>query len=1277
MTSTSFLEKNRVSRREPRQACEIYDGVDTYYLVSHADVVTPDSTKTISGVLLDIPIESQTISYLDANSEIGHGEIQLADISDQITTYLSDKFDDDISLRKKQVTCLYGYRGLEYADFYTTGTHIIDSSISVNTDRYRMQTADLQRTLKDTIFDQVFTNLVTDMTATQTYVIANATASFETIRHDSKFSHLPNTVVGYIKIENERIAWLNKLEAAVSVSSLDMSFSDTDDSVNSTAVSPLLADLSVFSVGQAVDISGSTSNNGTYTIASVTANKLTFNEAIVTEAVASPANTVVIVAQPQFYNCTRGVLNSKAVVHTVDATAAVNRRTQIEEWIYLESNIFKIAYGIYTGIWYNTAFAWPTNWHLDIDTSLIEASQFTDQLDLWDASTDDGFTLRFEGLKKTNAKKFLETQIFMLSGGYQKILNSGNIGFKRAARVISGAAPVAFLTNKDLMQNTSPELHYALRDVINLFSVRWNWDPDFEKYTRITPVIDTASIAKYGIGDRTYDFAFKGMHGSLHTQATVRNIVDGIRDRYSGSPKMMTIVVKPEFSIYGPGDVIHLDLEDVKDHTNSSTNRVNGPFEVQKKVFKDGMATYTLFGSAEAATPIAYETGEVLPDAFYSSDGSNAGVASPTLLTGTSSGGTFTMTANGSLTGGADLTASAAIYYVDENFTIDDGITLSATDNIQLRVNGLLTINGTIDMKGQGHAGGSGTTQVPVPFATSTNMYMGAPGTAGYNGSTQAPGGMIYSAGAKSVESTYAEGKHHTAPYLNLENTVSGSPEVPVLNGLPTDLRGTSGGAGGAVNVRPITGGSFTLGTAGGNGGASGGGLVIICRGMTFGANGTIDVRGDAGSNGSTYGAVPRAYSGSGASGCPGTVYVLLDGSAATYPDNNVVADVDPALIQGTQWEEAQNFNAATIYPGHSHFLGTPSQSSKLSVFRVQYIPKNETLEEDVPAIADVPLSITSADGAATVNVPNRIMVDLSATPPTDSGNYSHSNIYIRETGQTGWIFVGESTGATDTKEWPMKVSTAYDIKAHPVSIDGLESDQYITDTHTAAAETTTISKDVKQNNTNALDSDSIFINNIYSNVKDDQTGVTGSWSVTDSSNKRLIYNPSTDTSVEAKSFVARDLDITSATWDNFRYLEAVSGVDSGIGYGLGNCYVITGPYSNGTTTNPHIGFYFYTDGNIYATWANGSTEYTQSLQAYSAGTNYTLRAEYTPPSGSPLTGGQILFYVDDTLRHTASTSAEMPTGTNGATNLFTMGAYKSLTTQLSFKVGEVKIFQA
>lgn len=74
-----------------------------------------------------------------------------------------------------------------------------------------------------------------------------------------------------------------------------LSFNQVDKSINSSNISTINFSTLKFQIGDTINISGSASNNGTYTIATVTSNKITVVETLVTEA---QGNTVTVAKSP-------------------------------------------------------------------------------------------------------------------------------------------------------------------------------------------------------------------------------------------------------------------------------------------------------------------------------------------------------------------------------------------------------------------------------------------------------------------------------------------------------------------------------------------------------------------------------------------------------------------------------------------------------------------------------------------------------------------------------------------------------------------------------------------------------------------------------------------------------------------------------------------------------------------------------------------------------------------------------------------------------------------
>jgi hypothetical protein len=255
-----------------------------------------------------------------------------------------------------------------------------------------------------------------------------------------------------------------------------------------------------------------------------------------------------------FTGCTRGVLNTKAVEHTVDADADADRRPKVEEGIYLELPAVKLAYAINTGIIHGTSptQTLPPHWHLGIAPDLVRLSDFTGiGDDLWDTSLDtSGFVMRFQGLSKIGGKKFLESEIYMPLGCYSPIYSDGTIGLKRMNQVLADSAYVVAIDRMNVMRHG--QLHHALSSMHNRLQIDWNWNG--ERFTRTTLFVDGQSISTHGPSPLK-KMQFKGLHGSRHTEAIIRKRLDAFRDRYTSPPQTTAATTSAEPGPQWPGSV--------------------------------------------------------------------------------------------------------------------------------------------------------------------------------------------------------------------------------------------------------------------------------------------------------------------------------------------------------------------------------------------------------------------------------------------------------------------------------------------------------------------------------------------------------------------------------------------------------------------------------------------------------------------------------------------------------------------------------------------------
>jgi hypothetical protein len=652
-----------------------------------------------------------------------------------------------------------------------------------------------------------------------------------------------------------------------------------------------------------------------------------------------------------FTGVTRGVLNTKAVAHTVDPGADADRRPKIEEVIYLELPAPKLAYAVLTGVLHGDSATLPDHWHCGIDTDLVRLADFTDiGIDLWDTTLDSsGVVLRFEGLTKTSAKKFLESELYMLMGCYSPIYSDGTIGLKRMNQVLAEAAYVIELNETNVV--SAGQLLHDFSGMHNSLSIDWNWNG--QEFTRENAFIDATSVAIHGESDLT-ELAFKGLHGSRHTGATIRKRLDAYRDRYSAPPERITVSAIPSIDRLEVGDIVRLKLESVRDFAGATTT-INRSFEIQRKsqTHQSGDLEFDLFGStAPASVEAPNDTGgaPALTDDFYTGTGTELS----TVVTIVEVGGVGVIQPGTyDLTGHADMNNAAAIYYYDGDLELANGATLTVNDNVQIRAAGFFTINGEIDGVGRGRDGVAGSSSWTV-LPTGTPGFLGnSRGMDGVLGSE-----VIARRGTRQVTAPCAltQGLNSTFPQIDL--TVDGDE----LLGIPGDMRGTSGGAGGKTGHFPFngTGSSGTVTHVGGTGGDSGAGLVIISRGLAFGASGLIDLSGADSAATSAHTGIDTnfdVYPGAGGAGCPGGLLILLDGSDESLPDigGKFVAACGEVPVNGTPMTERGPLSHEQLLlrgwnePGAGYLDESMISGVDLSniAYRIQYIPGEETPQED------------------------------------------------------------------------------------------------------------------------------------------------------------------------------------------------------------------------------------------------------------------------------------------------------------------------------------------
>lgn len=1030
--TAAFKSANNAPVKRPLYVVEVaFDLAKTdlhYFTTNDLTEVPPTAVNIYPDTIKGITGKAQSLNPLKAISSIGGATVSLVNLNSVITDLIKTKLDSGDGLRRKTVTYYVGYEGLAWSDYAKIFTQIIEE-VSYPYGGVIIQTEDIKRTVKEDIFDLETTNLYETIDALQTAIRTTSPIEiidFLTVAHGPSFaSDAPNLEVGYFKVNEEIVRWADQLAVPISNTGTDISFSG--NTITKTG-----ADLGAYADGMEFTVSGSAANSGRLTInGTPTASTIVVNETLVTET-AGPA--VTLVAETQFYNCVRGRLGSRAAIHEVDITIPVtasDKKPLVEEYVYLELPLPKLDYAIKTGILYDQGGkTLPPGWQLDISTDFISTSHYVAiGNDLWDTTDDTQgeMIFRFTGEKRQNAKQFIAEQLMFPMSCFDPVLNDGQLAIKRMANVLTDSPYVAVLDETNTVDFGTPR--EAMKDLANRFHVFWNRDDQEGRFTRDHPFIDAVSIAKHQAG-KVLIKMLRGLHGSRHTVSTIRRIFDSLRDRYSGPPIMRNVTCFHKMNTLEVGEIVRLVDPNTPD-PSSVLGTTDRSYEIQSKNvnWSSGRVSFGLFGSAHKASPWAPIVATALNDTFYST-----GLLAANKLDNDASTGLTTslisnvlhITGGATLTGNADVTANAAIYWYDTwPVVIDAGVTINWTDNVQFRVKDSLTNNGTMASIGGG-----------LPGITAAETA----GTVGGVGVTQAGGGLTFKGSLfasivgplEDRPMDLAEGTTPGAiPYMTLTHdgdTISGF--------ITTDFRGTSGGSGGDI----VQEWDSAVLASGGAGGAGGGGILIVTRTYIGGGSAKIDTSGVAGAPGANYfGGGRSLYTGTGGAGAPGGIVIILDGATAIAAGGDIIA-IRPgvAMLGNIVFDGAQ--------PWSSPSRGLPELDSSQSMYRLQWLQENVSVVEDTPSTtgAGTGLSFVPNNNVPDELSGDRVTIDVSVTGARDS-NYKYDNIYAKKSTDTDYQLQGTSEVGVEVT---MDGST-YDFRAYPVSIDGIESTDFVQDSYT------------------------------------------------------------------------------------------------------------------------------------------------------------------------------------------------------------------------------------
>lgn len=719
----------------------------------------------------------------------------------------------------------------------------------------------------------------------------------------------------------------------------------------------------------------------------------------------------------------RGALNTQATAHTTDQSANSDRGKEVTEIIYIEGRVVDIAHLVMTGRNVANSATIPDHWHAGIDTDFIHAASFSEiNAELSNRR------LRFIGEKEQDLKRFVEQQCMRFYGLFQTVTSQGKFKLHRYERTLQETSPVAYVNANTLID--IDDLGQKAQDVINVYSIKYNWDYLSERSTRELTYLDVSSSNANGGLIKSESFEFRGVHTALHSDNDIRNFIYQTRELYSNAPYKTRIKVNRELLGLEVGDVINVDTSERKDYV-SGTTTLNRPFMITRRSvdLSSGETSLELIGTglrAEAVLdPDAVGSPGELEDSFLTGTGTN--LESLAQVTG------GVVTTNLTLTGTSNINASGSIWYLDGDLVIPNGVTLTLVNNVQLRATGEIVVQngGKINGKGKGRAGA-------VYPNTAGGGYFGT--TKAGVGEVQAPTSYWYGDFNTGIikrlpDPAPVAGSVQSLPFFKLRN------EDGELTGLPSDLRGTSGGSGGqAVGDAAGDGGD------GGNGGA---GFITISRGFTIETGGIVDLSGNNGTAGaepmkSYDGGSIKFYAGGGGGGCPGGWLCIIDGDFTGPTSNQVTANRGHSPFSSPRAHNRTGFN---------------DKNMSAAAFRVQFVPARKVVEDDNSTGARQLKQVTglsATSSAATLlihangSLQERALVSWSALLDTAVDGYQ---MQAKRTTDSDWITQAFTTDDNTSAYFDVEDGVQYHIRVRAFGSGVIPGPWSATLTHTAVGQ--------------------------------------------------------------------------------------------------------------------------------------------------------------------------------------------------------------------------------
>ena len=182
---------------------DLLSNLDGFSSVSSA-VAVP--SQFLGDCVKGVTSTSQGIDPSSARSTIGTITFKVLDHNEFISNFISVKIADDKGLRGKRVQYYWGTAGSYFHQYQLVRTFILDN-YSYLDGEYTFETAEVIRTVQDSIMEPKSTTLTASITDTDlTIPVSASDGFFKALYHDNSYTDRPLQKVFYVMLEKELIA---------------------------------------------------------------------------------------------------------------------------------------------------------------------------------------------------------------------------------------------------------------------------------------------------------------------------------------------------------------------------------------------------------------------------------------------------------------------------------------------------------------------------------------------------------------------------------------------------------------------------------------------------------------------------------------------------------------------------------------------------------------------------------------------------------------------------------------------------------------------------------------------------------------------------------------------------------------------------------------------------------------------------------------------------------------------------------------------------------------